>query len=241
MIRKIGLAVFLLSSICFIGKTWAQQRYCDLKVTLLSPLENQEIAPYETFDVTIKIENLGPDSVHSGDTLLYNLPVFLLTDYHVFLFPQDIAPGDSAGLTLQSITNINENLNDEEANFCVIIKNSPFAPSQFVDSVISNNSDCHMVIFDATTGIQNINPAEKIFAIHPNPVDNVLHIQWKNPNGQMPKSISIRSVDGREISTIIPKNNQLQIQIPVAQLPSGLYFIDALTENGHFVQKFIKR
>lgn len=241
MSNKLKTSTLLFSCFLFSSALWAQQRHCDMSVTLISPQMNQMIAPYETFDVKINIKNLGPDSLLAGDTLLYNLPIFILTDYHVFPFPQNIPPGGNADFTLQSITNVNENVDDEEANFCVIIKSNDSAHTAFVDTAIANNSDCHMVTFGATTSIHGIDNVKNLYSIFPNPVANELGIQWKNQQGEQPQTITIRSIDGRELIQWAPKSNQDKITIPVSKLAAGLYFLDIRTKSGHLVQKFVKQ
>lgn len=233
--------IFILGCLTLSNAGWSQQRHCDLKVTLLSPSNNQEIAPYFTFDVSVRIKNLGPDSILAGDSLYYNLPIFLLTEYHAFPFSQNIAPGDSTAITLQSIMNMNENSQDEKVNFCVRIKSQPDSQGSYIDTVAYNNYSCDSIELDATTSIKNQVVAADLFSIFPNPVENNLHLQWSNTSVTATKKCIVKDLTGRTLLVVSPKAGEQQSSLAVSQLVPGMYFLDVWVNNRHAVQKFIKR
>lgn len=240
MLRRIYKPAILIPCICLTISAWGQLRHCDMALTLLTPQNGAVIPAYATFDVQVKIQNLGPDSILTGDTLFYNLPTFLLTDYHAFPFPQSIPPGGHANFTLQSITNVNNNPQDETTDFCVMIESNPFAWAHFADTVFNNNRDCDSVTFGATTGIKNVSATKTLFSIYPNPVENQLNISWENAGSQMPEKCIIRDLEGRTVLEFTPQRDVQPLSIPVQKLPSGMYFLDIWTNKQHTIQKFVK-
>ena len=240
MTRKIITRMLCLPLMLGASMSFAQQRHCDMAVTLLNPQDSDVIAPYVTFDVRVNVENLGPDTLLVGDTLYYNLPTEPSFQYASYVLTQTIEPGQNADLLLASITNVNENQDDMTTDFCVKVRSNLNGNGPFADTIIDNNYDCHLVTFGATTGIQDLNEAKATFTISPNPATNRIVLRIKK-SGVYPESIRVFSLDGRIVKTIKVEKSQTSVQIPIADLASGTYFMDVMVQGRHLAQKFIKQ
>lgn len=209
-----------------------------MQLTLLSPAENAIIQPYAPFVISINIKNLGPDTLFPGDTVFYNLPTQLLIDYSSYVLTQSMPPGNSAVLSLDTL--INDDSINTTTDFCVRVRSSYGGHGTFIDSVISNNSDCNEVSFVSVNGINEIAKGREMFSISPNPAVGQIKVALKGED-LYPYSLLIRSVDGRILKKITPQRNQTNLVIPISGLAPGLYFLEAIGEKGHGVQKFIKQ
>ncbi len=83
-----------------------------------------------------------------------------------------------------------------------------------------------------TVGIKDINNANNI-AIYPNPATNTLTIE--TPQAAV---IEITNIQGQLIKTLTTTGNKTNID--VSALPGGVYILQAKTEKGVVVNKFIK-
>jgi len=84
---------------------------------------------------------------------------------------------------------------------------------------------------DMATGIETLNPT--IIAIFPNPVDDILHIETT----EMVRRIEIYNAQG----VLVMATENIANFIDVSPLPSGVYIIRFITDNGIVTQRFIKR
>jgi hypothetical protein len=90
------------------------------------------------------------------------------------------------------------------------------------------------ITLSASVSIQEL--AQNTFSFFPNPTNNVLNIKSENAIEQL----SITDMSGRTIKTI-NSNNTKQTSIDVADLTSGIYFIQVFSNGVPQVQKFIKQ
>lgn len=240
MTRKIITRILCLPLILCTSMSFGQQRHCDMAMTLLSPQDGDVIAPYATFDVKVNIENLGPDTLNVGDTLFYNLPTELLTQYEPYVLSQAIAPGQAADLTLASITNVNDNQDDMTADFCVKVRSNLNGNGTYADTIIDNNYDCHSVTFGATTGIQDLNDAKATFSISPNPAKDQISLTIKK-TGIHPESARIFSLDGKMLKVVTIQRTQASVSLSITDLAPGTYFMVVVAQGRHLAQKFIKQ
>jgi sugar lactone lactonase YvrE len=76
-------------------------------------------------------------------------------------------------------------------------------------------------------------------SIFPNPTSDYLTIE--NSQNDYPSQIQILSADGKLVKSLQIKNFSAEIKIDVADLPNGIYFINAISaENKKYSGKFIK-
>jgi hypothetical protein len=89
-------------------------------------------------------------------------------------------------------------------------------------------------IFNAPTLGNEIFESPDATHIYPNPVSNLLHIDWK---GQTPMDkIELLSIDGKIVETY----NTATTFINVEKLIPGVYFISITSGNRAYISKFIK-
>jgi hypothetical protein len=75
------------------------------------------------------------------------------------------------------------------------------------------------------------------FAIYPNPTNNVLNIT--NSDNILLSEVTITDMNGRIVKTV-NATNLTEVQINVADLTTGIYFMNINTDSGKAVKKFIK-
>lgn len=92
--------------------------------------------------------------------------------------------------------------------------------------------------FKVTTTGLGVNEAfARKFSIYPNPANNVLNIS--NNDNIVLNNVEINDINGRTIKTI-EANNVSEIQINVAELSAGVYFLNINSDAGSAVKKIIK-
>ncbi|HRZ97010.1 MAG TPA: T9SS type A sorting domain-containing protein [Paludibacter sp.] len=105
-------------------------------------------------------------------------------------------------------------------------------------SIGFTRSDIRYLNFSTGTGIEPINSIGSTINIFPNPVNDVLHINFVQ-NESENHLVEIRSIDGKLIHTTIL--NSYENGISVTHLSRGLYFCRVLNENTWNTAKFIKQ
>lgn len=122
------------------------------------------------------------------------------------------------------------NFKDDSLTTLDSINNSTFYPYgyYFLDDVS---------VTDCTVGIHEI---EKVaFDIYPNPVNEKLYINMQM-NYFSGINLEVFNAMGSVLITKKYNRNQRPQQIPVFNLPAGIYFIKLITDKGYAVRKFIK-
>ena len=138
----------------------------------------------------------------------------------VAIFGDDIligAPGEKEDL------NQNNSKNRAGAAYFYSISTTPFAKTIFD----TDNAD-------STTGIEELDNAIKAF---PNPVENQLTIQLDNVVDNM--SINIINLNGQVVEQLTI-NNQDRVQLDLAHLTAGVYFVKINTEVKSHTIRIIK-
>jgi hypothetical protein len=75
------------------------------------------------------------------------------------------------------------------------------------------------------------------FAIYPNPSNSVVNIT--NSDNILLSEVTITDMNGRIVKTV-NANNLTEVQINVADLTTGVYFMNVATDSGKAIKKFIK-
>lgn len=97
-----------------------------------------------------------------------------------------------------------------------------------------NLRDATTLTFSASLGVDEADALNKSFKIYPNPVKDILNIEFKNGIN----NISIYDVTGRKVVVEKPESRTLNI----SRLKSGVYFIEIETnDNLKLQEKFIKK
>ena len=91
-----------------------------------------------------------------------------------------------------------------------------------------------------TTAVENIASLKASIDLYPNPATDVLHIQFKTPRAAS-FIATITDVTGRIIKTITRDNittGSGDIEYPVTDLQSGIYFVRLQSDAGNITKKF---
>jgi len=220
----------------------AQQRNCELAVTLLSPAEGATIPAYAQYNLTVRIVNNGPNDLIVGDTLWYNTPTIPLFSYNILILQQPIVSGNSADIVLETDVNNNTNTEDQTVTYYATVLPRPDTLGAVRDGNLANNTDANNVIIkpcETGTAVNNVNAKDLNINIYPNPAIDM--IQVKSPSASV-KQVMIADISGRMIfSDNVASNKKNTFELNIAPLHSGMYFLKMETDKGTATTKFIKQ
>ncbi len=87
-----------------------------------------------------------------------------------------------------------------------------------------------------TTDLATNESFSQNFEVFPNPVSNIINVISKNNNAI--NELTISDVNGRVVKTI--KNEDLDSEINIEELKSGIYFLKAISNSGSSTSKILK-
>lgn len=223
----------------------AQQRSCNMAITLISPAEGAVIPAFAQFNVTVNIMNNGPSDLVQGDTVWYHTPLMFEFSRLPFVLPQGIAMGQAGTVTLTSITNVEGSGTDEQKSFCVEVESSPTNDGAYKDPDFTDNRDCNMITQKATpTAIGDVNKNGKIkLNLSPNPATGLVKMSFTTDK-QINARLSVKDLSGREVLTKdMGKVNQgnAELAVDVASLVPGLYLLEIQGDGKRAVGKLVKQ
>lgn len=103
---------------------------------------------------------------------------------------------------------------------------------------IGNDADSASVDdIDVSGTLSTDNFLASKFSLSPNPANNVVNIS--NNDSITLSNVDINDINGRTVKTM-KVNNLSEVQLNVAELSAGVYFMKINTESGIAVKKFIK-
>lgn len=236
----------ILFALCLLVATgaYAQQRKCDMQITLLEPASSSVINALAQYNITVNILNNGPDTLFAGDTLYYNQPSQPLFNYNPFVLTQTLAAGRNATVTLESPHNTNDNEQDETMDYYIFVMSNPAHNGAFIDTANTvNNYDVNTnVTFRAAnpTDIKDIQNSRIALQVYPNPAASM--IRFNLDAGNTASSVSISDISGREVlnHTFIKKAGGQDPDLNIGSLTSGMYLVRIQTEQGRATAKLIK-
>lgn len=219
---------FLILSFVSIG-----QRKIDLSVELTNPKDNDIITAFIAVPISIKLTNLGPDTLKVNDTIWYNtsnIPVFT---YHQYVLTSDVEPGSFVNIQLSELKNLNSGENDSEIDFCVKVVHKDLVPGMsggdFVDTAIANNTDCSKIIIKSTSTneISNFNQIK----LYPNPASDNIFLSLPAINQSV--NVVIYNATGIIIDNIkLPaKDAATTYSIDINNYQAGVYLIKVFGEQ----------
>ena len=135
-----------------------------------------------------------------------------------------------------NITEYNEVFHDSVFN--VTSANSVAAPHLFLETTVVNPFLDHAVCPLSTSIDEPLTVAENAIGIFPNPASELLTLKLNN--GENLKALRIFSADGRELYSekfIDPKRT---FTFQTAFLPSGVYFLECVSNSHIGKGKFVK-
>jgi hypothetical protein len=224
----------------------AQQRTCDMQVTLVSPAESAVINAYASFNITVNIVNQGPADLMVGDTVYYNTPSMFAFATAPYVLQQAIPSGGNATVTLTTAVNINENTEDQTAPYCVKVLSNPNHTGSFIDTtVIDNNTDCNTVTIKAVgaTGVEELSAARNNLKLFPNPANGMIMLAVEK-NNITEATVLVRDIAGRELSRKVlgklPASTE-NLQLDISGLLPGIYIAEVHSDKGRFSGRFVKQ
>ncbi len=91
---------------------------------------------------------------------------------------------------------------------------------------------------NAVTTLTGNNDVEAV--LYPNPTNNMVTVHYTNPNNTNVK-IEVISVTGQVVLTTLPQDNVQDVQLNVAELPAGVYFVRTIIgDDNVLINKLVK-
>lgn len=171
-------------------------------------------SPSPPFYTTFFLSQLAPDGkiyINTGNG----------TDkLHVINYPDSL--GLSCNLQQHSISL-------PSYNFLTI----PNYPNYFLERLVSSICDTLTAVTNLESGISDVN-------VFPNPANRLLYVQWRRANNLRKTELHIYNTMGQlmEVPFSILKDEYFELN--VSQLPTGIYFIELLTEKEKIIKRFVK-
>ncbi len=235
----------LVCSVCSVAGTFAQQRSCNMAVTLISPSEGAVIAAFSQFDVTVNIKNNGTADLVAGDTLWYNTPLMFDFNRQPFVLTEGIASGQARTIKLTTITNVDGSSTDQEQNFCVRVESNPTGNGVYIDPDLTDNRDCNTIIQKATpTAIDDVDKHGRIkLQLSPNPAIVQVKMTFSTERATT-LNLSIKDMTGREVMRRdMGKVNQgtAELHTDVSGLAPGIYMLELQGAGQSAMGKLVKQ
>ncbi|MBL4587557.1 MAG: T9SS type A sorting domain-containing protein, partial [Flavobacteriales bacterium] len=125
---------------------------------------------------------------------------------------------------------------------CITVNDGAGCSDTYCDSIGSNGIVLKVgsgfsinVISPLQVGIEQQESSIGSIGIFPNPVSTQLNIL--NPQSVVISEIRIVDMTGRIVNTVKKNTNAVDVSF----LPSGVYFIEFVSETGTVIEKFVKR
>jgi hypothetical protein len=93
-----------------------------------------------------------------------------------------------------------------------------------------------VIVQQAPLGIDNA--SLNAVSIHPNPVNNVLHLGLISVNGNF-NQIQIMNIEGKQVLNVFKVFGGQEYTIPIDNLTDGVYFLQMRTATGLYSRKFV--
>lgn len=240
-LRKILIPAILCAAFTQVN---AQQRTCDMQVTLLEPAPSAVINAFAQYNLRVNIVNNGPDTLFTGDTLYYNKPTQPLFNYNPYILTQPIVPNGNVNLTLETLNNINTNQQDETMDYYIYVVSNPLNNGAFIDTTNdANNYDVNTnVTFKPCepTSINDVEKSKNTLRLFPNPAGSQISFNIDASNTALAATIS--DISGRKVmSSTFNQKAKTEHQLNVSALLPGMYIVQLQTEKGIATGKFIKK
>ncbi|MCB0642265.1 MAG: T9SS type A sorting domain-containing protein, partial [Phaeodactylibacter sp.] len=121
---------------------------------------------------------------------------------------------------------------------------TPYADFDFqvTDGTEFNCTNFTMSINILLTGLDEVE-ANALWQVHPNPASTFLNVQGRLSAGTTSAQIRVLDSQGRSIQSRVEQitDGRLEIEVPVALLPAGLYWIEISSGSDYSTVKFIKK
>lgn len=216
--------------------TTAQQKFCDLELSILSPLEGQIIPYGDTANLVYMIKNLGPDTLDLTDTIYFTIEGFPFTSSVV----ENLLPGDtvmSTFLSAWSDTTISDTL-----AFCMYLIQE--RNETINDSIFTNDTACVRFILEGrTTSIDEVNNKPVSIRLFPNPASQKVAMELVGFDALGTGSVIISDIAGKEwqrLDVQMKRNTSSpRVNLDISSLPTGIYLLEFRSLQNRAVQKLV--
>lgn len=195
----------------------------DLRVEFIQPENEQNLEASEIYVAMLDVENHGPDTLKSCDTLWLRVTFSgIPTPNPIYITGLTIAPNQSIPLS-QQIT-FDQSWIGASCTICMRV--DPLnAQTSLYDPDTSNNEDCiHVQIVQDVTGISEFDDGVRVFPV---PADATFKIESNEPITR----IFVIDFKGSRREMIL--NNGI---LTSSELANGVYLLELETANG-IIQK----
>lgn len=236
MYKKIILIAVLLLQLSLWGKSHAQ-KYCDLSVSVLTPIDGAVIAPGDTAFVSYRIMNWGPDTLTVSDTLSV-----YLNGYYFWYVAEEILPGQFFDELMLGVWQGDEEA-DDTLVACLAIE--PYGHVSFVDTVPINDTSCSSFILKGNAPVDNIKAVKNrpdTLKLHPNPA--TLEVFFTPPGKHKAVfDVFIYDITGRLViaKAGISRRSDQEVKVDISQLHSGIYLLKMYDGKGISCGKLVVR
>ncbi len=97
------------------------------------------------------------------------------------------------------------------------------------------------LVFESQVGIANITPAYVGINEYPNPASQYIYLNFGTQNTPLTATVSVMDILGNEVMAFEKNISSGPMEINIAKLPAGIYFVKIMTANSASVAKFIKQ
>jgi len=147
-----------------------------------------------------------------------------------------------------NLSNTNLSVINSPNNSCANVNFQPFGfylGGHKTGTILPNNPDFQLgplagSLCAPLVGLEEKTNEALSFKISPNPVSNILSINWATSNPQL-RSIRVLDIHGRLINESLINSNDKSQQIDVSTLANGIYVIEIKSSNRSDFKRFIKQ
>lgn len=222
MIKHLFLLTLLLATI-----TCHAQPSADLRIDFIQPEEDQNLQAGEVYLAMINVENHGPDSIRSYDTLWLRVTFSGIPTPDPIYITGQVIPPDSEMPISQQIA-FDQSWIGNSCTVCMRIDPLNRATS-LSDPDTSNNDDCITVhIVQDVSGTYELQPAEAM--LFPVPATDFIQVKTTD---QVQR---ILAIDASGEVTVLDWNGE---SADCRKLNNGFYLVQIVTEDQTIYQRLM--
>ena len=222
----------------FAALTTFGQRQCDMEGKMVSPANGTLIKAQQPFTLHYEFKNLGPDNIHSGDTVFWYISINnVLVNGTLMggILNKDILKDSSLVVKYPNFA-LNFGQEISNANFCggIIVQKRIGGVRDVTDPNTANTNGCSTVNMsaDAKT-IGNINAVATDVNASPNPASDFIEVSY-NLTNPYEVSLTLYDINGKNVlAPVSDKQNTgyNSLKLNVSELNSGIYFYELKVGN----------
>jgi len=110
-------------------------------------------------------------------------------------------------------------------------------PAKYIGSVLKIDN---MYLKSEPLGVASISQAGASVKVYPNPAGQSLYIDYVTAGGPIPASVAVVDILGNELVTLQHDLNAGPVQVNIAGLASGVYFVKVTSGSAVSITKFVK-